>query len=891
MSALQQVQTWGEGQVDTSTKFLTPPLSREWVRRDRLDRLVSLAIQHPLTLMTAPPGAGKTVLLSDWAHSYTGGTVAWLSVDEGDNDPGQFWRSVAAALRLGGPSNDVALDYWGSSDGCQSVDRTLRQATASQPLVLIVDDFHLVSEESIVRSVARLTHRLPSHVRLVIAGQEAPGFALQRLVLTGEAAVLGADDLRFTLDECAALVAQVAHKFIPLSDLEALTERSEGWATGLHLAARALRDEADPSQFVRRFSGAFGPVAEYMENEVLLRQPPEVVKFMLQTSVLGLLTPDLCCAVSGRSDADEILASLSSRSLFVVPARSGAPGYRYHRLLADLLRGRRGDGQAALTRNANLQAGYWFERAGDPCSAAHHFVEADAYEHAFFSIFSSPVTRLNGDISPETAGDLPPRQAKAGIADGPDRMYMEAAALIGARRVTEAARALLRLDAVAADGQERQNWRGRAEFLWAVHADRLGDAVSVLDRCNAAEQLMEPTPERLSGAVRLPERSASWSESTDAFIAAQLPVLAARAHISLGQPDEAETVLSAQLPPGSGAELLQPAALAMIAWLRGQLRDAYRLGRVALEQADGQGKDWDRVSLDARLALAAVLLEHDELDDAQGQLEAALSLLPSEETTHWTWAVEVDLVRVMIGQQRHHEALNRIGQLRQVGLRNPPPNQLLEKLNHVEVDCRLALGDLEGALIVARSIHAGAISCETMARIDLASGRPDRALARLSGSRSLSLGTEIRRFVLLACAEMQHGRTLRADEALCRAIDLGRPEGYIRPFVEEAAQILPLLRVVCATRPDPYLTQLIDHAERVVPTAAANGPGTMLEPLTTREREVLGYLPSHLTVPDIASRIYISPNTVKSHLKSIYRKMGAGSRGDAVTIAVSRGLL
>jgi LuxR family maltose regulon positive regulatory protein len=891
MSALQQVEMWGARQADTSTRFLTPPLSRQWVRRDRLDRLLSLAIQHPLTLVTGPPGAGKSVLLSDWAHSYANGTVAWLSVDETDNDPVQFWHSVATGLRFGGPSNDVAVDYWGAPDGCQSVDRFLHQATASEPRVLIVDDFHLVTDESIIRSVARLAHRLPSHVRLVIAGQKEPGFSLQRLVLTGEAAVVGANDLRFTLDECAALVAQVAHKFIPLSELEALTERSEGWATGLHLAALALRDEADPSEFIRRFSGTFGPVAEYMENEVLLRQPADVVKFLVQTSVLGRLTPDLCCAVSGRGDAEEILASLSSRSVFVVPTSSGGRSYRYHRLLADLLRARAHDEQPALTRDANLKAACWFERAGDPCSAAHHFVEADAYERAFFSIFSGPAMRLNGDISPDSAAGPPPKQAKVGIVDGLERMYMEAAALISARRVTEAARALLRLDALAGDGTERQIWRGRAEFLWAVHADRLGDAVSVLDRCRAAEQLMQSTSERQTAAVPLPERSASWTEKTDAFIAAQLPVLAARAHVSLGQPDEAQAILSAQFAPGSEAELPHPGTLAMIAWLRGHLRDAYRLGRAALAQAEGQGKDWDRVAVDARLALAEVLLEHDELDMAQDQLEAALRLLPTEETTHWNWAVEVDVVRVMIGQQRHREALNRVGQLRQLGLRNPPPNHLLEKLNRVEVGCRLALGDLEGALIVARSIHAGAISCETLARIDLASGRPDRALARLGGSRSLSLGTEVRRLVLVACAEMQHGRTLRADEALCRAIDLGRPEGYIRPFVEEAPQILPLLRVVCATRPDPYLTQLIEHAERVVPTTAANGPGTMLEPLTTREREVLGYLPSHLTVPDIASRIYISPNTVKSHLKSIYRKMGAASRGDAVTIAVSRGLL
>ena len=182
-------------------------------------------------------------------------------------------------------------------------------------------------------------------------------------------------------------------------------------------------------------------------------------------------------------------------------------------------------------------------------------------------------------------------------------------------------------------------------------------------------------------------------------------------------------------------------------------------------------------------------------------------------------------------------------------------------------------------------------SFETMARVDLAAGRPDRALARLNSAGAGLPGNEIRRLVLLACAEMHHGRTLRADDHLGRAVELGRPEGYIRPFVEEAAQVLSLLRVASASHPDPYLTQLIEHAHQAVPAAAVDKPGSILEPLTVREREVLGYLPSHLSVPDIAARIYVSPNTVKSHLKSIYRKMGAASRGDAVTIAVSRGLL
>jgi LuxR family transcriptional regulator, maltose regulon positive regulatory protein len=892
MSALQEVPVWRGDTAGTPAKFAPPALSRQWARRDRLDWLLSLATtQHPLTLVTGPPGAGKSVLLSDWAHSYVDGTVAWLSVEEPDNEPEQFWRSVAAALCFGGASNEAAVEYWGQRAGDASGDRILYEATHGQPHVLVVDDFHLVTDDNVIQSVARLAHRLPPHFRLVIAGRREPAFHLQRLVRTGEAALIGANDLRFTLDECAALVALVARKLIPLSELETLAERSEGWAAGIHLAALALRDHDDFAEIVGRFSGAFGPVAEYMENEMLLRQPPDVVKFLLQTSVLGHLTPELCGAVSGRSDAEGILASLADQNLFVVPAGAGERGYRYHPLLADLLRKGRPDEDPSLRRNANLRAACWFERSGDSRSAAHHFTEAGAYERAFSTLFSDLALQLDDDISPDFVAGMWPEGPKTEAAEEPGRMYVEAATLIGAQRVTEAAQALQRLDSMASDGPDQQLWRGRAEFLWAVHADRLGDPVSVLDRCRAAEELMGITDRHGPSPDEPAEGAAFWTGITDTSIAAQLPFLATRAHVSLGQLEDAEALLLAQFGSEEEVEAGQPGTLATIACLRGRLRDAYRLAIAALRKAEAQGKAGHPATLDARLAMAEVLFEHNELETAQSQLEAALQIVRSEETTPWAWAVEVQLVRVMIARQHPRDALSRIGHLRQIGLRNPPPHKLLQKLNHVEVGCRLALGDLEGALLVARSIPAGEISCETMARIDLASGRPDRALTRLRSNRPGSLAADIRRLVLLTCAEMQHGRTLRADEALCRAVDQARPEGYVRPFMEEAAQIVPLLRVISANRPDPYLTQLIDHAERLVPKTAASGPGTMLEPLTAREREVLGYLPSHLSVPDIAARIYVSPNTVKSHLKSIYRKMGAASRGDAVTMAVSRGLL
>jgi LuxR family maltose regulon positive regulatory protein len=813
-----------------------------------------------------------------------------MSAEEVDNDRGRFWRHVATAL--GVDRTKQRLRGGEPFEGDRWIDLLVRDAASNWPRVLIVDNFHLITDATIVESVARFVDQLPSPLRLVLVGQKAPAFSLQRLLSTGEATALCYEDLRFTVEESAALIALSASQFMPVEDLRVLTERSEGWAAGLHLAARALAGHRDPSGFVRRFSGAFGPVADYLEHEIFLCRSPDLVRFLLQTSVLECLTADLCRAVSGRGDAGEIIDWLADHNLFVFPIDSSEGTYRYHRLVADVLRSRLEREDSSLARHAHLGAAACFEQRGDVRSAAHHFAQAQAYDQAFALVFSDLVQALDAGPSVE-ATQLPvPGLPETSVGEDPGRMFILAAAWLIGRQVVPASAMLRRVDAATTNDPYRHLWQGRAEFLWALHADRICDPSGVIDHCRAAVDLMVPTPEAVTGRCPTIEPQSAWLHPIDRAIAARLPVLAARAHAWVGQPDDAGAILTDHFGSRDAAEASQPATVAMMACRQGRLKDAYRLATVALQRAEGYGGTNELHTLDARVVLADVLFEQNVLNAAYEQLEAALEFCRARAVTSWLWAVHIELVRVMMARRRPDDALNRLGHLRQVEARNLPPYQLMQKLNEVDIACRMALGDLEGALLVARSIPSRDLSTETLARIDLHSGRPDRAVARLSAGRAPALAAEIRRLVLLTCAHLQQGRPHRANETLRLAVEAGRPGLFIRPFLEEAPQTFPLLHGIrAATSPDPYLTQLVTEAQQLCPTLASTGSTAMLEPLTRRERQILGRLPCHLSQNQIGAEMYIAPSTVKTHLKALYRKLNATSRSEAVDIARAHGLL
>jgi LuxR family transcriptional regulator, maltose regulon positive regulatory protein len=866
-----------------------PALPVQWLPRPRLTQRLEAGRQRRLTVVIGAPGAGKTTLLVEWAADLPLGSTAWLGLEEADNEPPRFWAHLRAALQCVGPA--LGRDLLAGLDGpgvnaAAEIDGLLEDVKEMPPAVLVVDDFHLIKDPAIVQSVERLVRGLPAHVRVVLTSRQEPGFPLHRMRVRGELIEIRDQELRFTVDEAEDFLALAAHHRLSSHQMAILIERTEGWATGLRLAALALAEDVDPFSFPARFGGQMDLLAEYLNHEILGGQSPGVIQFLVQTSLLRKVTGQLCNEITGRQDSEEILRSLASQNLLVVKTDSQQRWYRYHRLLLDLLHQRLEQEDPDSVRNAHLRAARWFERSGSASDAIHHLVQAGRYDAAFCLAASTVATHLYDGLprdQPLLPAGLPGEYFEA----DPYRMYLLAAALLCNQRSADAARWLNRLDRVLSEQGTGHAFGGRIEFLWALHDAQFGEADGVLNHCqNANVSGTEVRGTRSSGQ--------SWLEAIDASIPVELAILAARAHLWRHRPVDARAVLAAV---GQADERSPDVALlgtlARVACSEGRLRDTYTLGRLALEEAERKGRTASLVTLDARIALGTMFWEQDELAAAANQFHDALGLCRCMGFVRGATDVENQLVRVMVSRGDVMEAMDRIGQLRQAERRDPLPDWLRQGLDEAEIHCRLALCDLDGAGRILQSLPPEGRKVEILALMDLFAGRPDRAVRRLTPLpvQGISAADQVERLALLARAQLQLGNRRHADDAIRRAIDQSREERFIRRLIEHAGELRPLLVETAGRFPDLYVADLLAHAKRTGTTPWQETPAPVLEPLTDRERQILSQLTGHLTQQEIACGLYVSVNTLKTHINRVYRKLGACSRSQAVALARAHGLV
>jgi len=372
--------TAGAAEVVISTKLFRPDPRHRTVERTRLHDLLRQGCSLPLTLVVAPAGWGKSTLVADWLR-HDRVTAGWVSLDGGDDDPHRFWRYLLLAAGQAGPGAGAAalrrLDA-AKSDVLRDVLPTfINEMTSSgAPLVLVLDDYHLITSAQVHASVAALLDRCPPQLHLVLITRADPPLPLSRLRVRGELAELRAEHLRFSLDEAREFFGGRLGTQLPEQDVYRLVARTEGWAAGLQLAALRLKDRTDPSAFIERFTGADWHIVNYLGEEVLTSQPPRVREFLLVTSVLNRMCAPLCNALTGRADGAELIDEVNRANLFLIPLDDERHWFRYHHLFGGLLRHELARTAPQQPSALHRQAAQWYAQNGDPAEAIGHAISS-----------------------------------------------------------------------------------------------------------------------------------------------------------------------------------------------------------------------------------------------------------------------------------------------------------------------------------------------------------------------------------------------------------------------------------------------------------------------------------------------------------------------------------
>jgi LuxR family transcriptional regulator, maltose regulon positive regulatory protein len=871
-----------------ATKIAAPAIPFRMVSRPRLLALLDDGAQQLLTLVSAPAGAGKTTLLAAWSsEGQRPGPAAWLSLDSGDNEPDRFWAHVLAALcQSGAAPAKSALRALAPRPGAEKTFLPLLLrglAELPTPVVLILDDVQELTDARVLRELGFLLRHAPPQLRLVLATRVDPPLPLQRLRISGRLAQLRAADLAFTTAEVADLLAACDDQpRLSEDDLALLQARTEGWAAGLRLAALSLQDEPDPHRFVTEFAGDDQSIADYLVGEVLDRQPEELRSFLLRTSIVEELDGDLADALTRGHDGERTLARLARANTFVQALGSRGRSYRYHQLFAELLRcelRRKAPGQVA---ELHRRAAHWYASRGLVVDAIDQALTAgDGREAADMMVEHGLSLILRGEAA--TLDNLGGRLPAELVQSDPELALLAAADRIMSAD-HETASAQLRL-ARQREGLLDQDRRGRFVVLLAVLRSAVAWPVGDVDEVLAAghEALAVQAPAGACGgdddarAVTLSNLGAAelWAGDLDA----------AEVHLREGQ------VVALQAGLGS-LQLGCMSQLAVLHAVRGALGQALRLGTTAVELATQHGWSSSVEAAGSYLALAWVYYQRDDLVEASRYLDQAAAI--SEVALRPVrFAVAILRARLQRAWGDMAGALATMASARRGMTGWRPPAHLWRWLILTEAELHSAGGPIQPAHelleTLDQSVPLDAGEAVVLARMQLAENDPTGAAATLASCLDSADPSDqvapVEAWLVDALANDSLANRGRAAASLERALTLAEREGFRRTFLDAGAPARSLLARYRHRVPScwSYLDDLLQTSAESAWMAAS--PPALIEQLTERERTVLRYLPSLMTYEEIASDLYVSVNTVKSHAYGVFRKLGVSGRRQAVRSA------
>lgn len=907
-----------------ATKLFVPAPRLQTTSRPRLLKRLDgeSGSNRKLTLVCAPAGYGKTTLLGEWIAGRRRHNnhvrIAWLSLDVRDNDASRFLAYLVAALQ--GADAEVGTDLAGRmpADPALAAEPALSSlindvVRSGREFILVLDDYHVIEAQAIHEALVFLLDHLPPQLHLILASRSDPPLSLARLRSRGELTEIRAADLRFTHEETAGFLNLIMNLGLSADDITALEARTEGWITGLQLAGLSLREHGDASGFIRAFTGSHRFVIDYLVEEVLQRQTPEVRSFLLATAVLDRLTGPLCEALTGVHDGGTMLQALERGNLFVVSLDATRHWYRYHHMFAEVLLARARQELPGRVPELHRLASEWYEQNDLPEDAVRHSLAAEDFKRAadliesllpamrqtrqdgmvlawlrilpgdvvstrpVLSVYCAWQMLVSGDLEAAESWLRTAEQGLAAVTDPPAKAGNPAQA--------------------SARAQEIRMLPSTIAMYRASLAQARGDAAATTEHARRAYELTQPGDHFARGASGGFLGLAAWAQGDLETAVRTFSDAVASLHAAGNLTDELSSTI----------------LLADMRIARGQLQEARQLYEQALRRTAIPGEPAPRATAELHVGLSELCREFGDLESAARHLQISTDLgrhvTPLTEHAY-RWFIATAGVREAEGDP--DGALEFLDQAQLRYLRGFFPE--VRPIPALKARVLIRQGRLSEGREWARSCGVSPVGelsylrefeHLTLVRLLISQCRlqPAEKSLREAGELLVRLleaaeaagrhGSTYEILLLQALVLEAQGQRALALVPLERALVEAGPEGYIRLFLDEGVPLARLLGEAARQGIAPAHTALLLRARetRGHQAKAGGSPDPLTEGLSKREVEVLGLLSSSLSGPEIARELFVSVNTLRTHTKRIFTKLEVNSRPEAVRQGKDRGLI
>lgn len=869
------------------TKLHAPRLRPSLVLRPHLIKTLNAGLGGKMTLISAAAGFGKTTLVNRWVDTLQSDSsahhistqIAWLSLDENDNTPARFLSYVIAALqRIDSSIGKSALPLLQAVPlPIPTLLTVLLNDIAAHPdlLLLVLDDYHMVSARAVDEALAFLLDHAPRQLHLVMTTREDPNLPLARLRVRGLLTELRSADLRFTVTETAIFLQQVMGLDLTAEQVAALEARTEGWIAGLQMAALSMRGQDDLSGFIQSFTGSHRFLLDYLLEEVLYRQPEHVQEFLLKTAILNQLTGSLCDALTGDTNGQQILDLLDRANLFLVPLDNERRWYRYHHLFSELLRqSLQHSTEESEIETLHIRASQWYEANGLALEAFHHATAAKDIDRAVRLVEGDGLPLyFRGEVIPvrHWLESLPQAEFEA----RPTLWVTYASVLTLTGRLHTNIEEILQAAEAALPDSTLDDKTADLHGQIAANRAMLGvvknEAGQIITQSQRALELLHPD--------NAPMRTTTTWTLGYAYQVQGNRAAAIEAY--------AETIAQSRKSGNIMTEIAAMTCVGQIQETDNQARQAAETFQRILEMVGDP--PWP-AACEAFVGLARIHYQWNALEQAEQYGQQALVLARQLENVDTPAACGTLLARVELAQGDATAAFVTLAETEQF-VQQKHFDHHLGAITAVRIQAHLQQGNLAAAAQLATQDLP-----LSRARVHVAQEEPAAALALLEPVRQQAEANawpdlRLEALLLQSLAHQAAGDNEQALQTVGEALALAAPGGLLRPFVDEGAPMAALLREAVKQGVARLFAQEILAAFGQTAVAPLPISQALPDPLSERELEVLKLLTSSLTGPEIARELMISLNTMRTHTKNIYSKLGVNSRRTAVRRAEELNLL